>query len=332
MIRRMLQKSLIELKNGEFRDLMRKSVASGLRKFAPGLIEFPHRLVIELTNHCNLDCIMCPRKLRTDGTGYMAYELFEKVADECSKSYYFGELILSGLGEPLLHPEITDLIKLAKAKGLPKVRLTTNAVLLTKEKTAEIINESGLDEIGISLDALTAETYKKTKRRQHFLKVKNNILNFLNQRKKQGLLKPFVKLHMLKLQETASEVDGFIEQWRPLMGKGDRILLKDVHTYSGMVENIRIQEQVKYATRSPCSQLWTLLFISWSGDVMPCCAAHSLGQSKIGNLKDASVKAIWTGGGMQRLREIHASGQYEKIPHCSPCEVWWYFGKKQKTI
>jgi radical SAM protein with 4Fe4S-binding SPASM domain len=274
---------------------------------------------------------MCPRKSLINKPGYMSFELFEKMIEEISRSWFLFELILSGFGEPLLHPRILDMIKLAKSKGVPKVRLTTSAVLLKRDTAKKIICESGLDEIGLSLDASTPETYLKMKRSHDFLRVKNNIRGFLDERKKRNLHKPFVKLHMIEVKPTSAEIDEFIEEWQPLMGPGDRILLKYFHDVSGLVEDIGFPERDLESQRRPCSQIWGLVYVSWNGDVMPCCI-DILKRLRIGNIEESSIEEIWSGPAMWSLRQTHLRGDYKKIPICAQCGAWWYLGKKPKGI
>ena len=77
--------------------------------------EFPVRFNVEPTNYCNLSCSMCPRELNRP-FGYMELNLFKKIIDE---SILYGKRLIITLnkdGEPLLHPELTQMIKYAKDK------------------------------------------------------------------------------------------------------------------------------------------------------------------------------------------------------------------------
>lgn len=68
--------------------------------------EFPKCLHIELTNACNLKCIMCPRRDMKRDVGYMNFELFKKIIDESSGNVDF--ICLNFMGEPFLHKKISD--------------------------------------------------------------------------------------------------------------------------------------------------------------------------------------------------------------------------------
>jgi uncharacterized Fe-S cluster-containing radical SAM superfamily enzyme len=61
-----------------------------------------------------------------------------------------------GLGEPLSHPNIVDMVRQAKALGL-SVELITNATLLDKSLASQLI-DAGLDMLWVSLDGAKPES------------------------------------------------------------------------------------------------------------------------------------------------------------------------------
>jgi radical SAM protein with 4Fe4S-binding SPASM domain len=189
------------------------------------------------------------------------------------------------------------------------------------------LEASSLDEISFSLDALTPETYRKIKRSSDFELARNNIIYFLEQRDKRNKWKPFVNLHILKMRETIPEITGFVKQWKPLLKRSDHIIVKELHNFAGQVKNISIQNLIRDEKRFPCRQLWEFLYISWNGDVMPCCM-DVLRTLRIGNCRNASIQTLWNDTLLQGLREIHIEGNYDKIPLCSQCSTWWYLGNK----
>ena len=323
------QRILIQLRHMQLNNIIRKGTIFLLRKIKSRSLSFPSTILVEVTNDCMLNCIMCPHSQLKDKTGYMPLDLFKKIIDECSRHYSLGSLVFSGMGEPLLHPQLLEMSKFAKSKGIPNVRLITNAVLLTRQKTEEILEDSGFDEISLFLDAVTKETYQKIKNSSSFQTVKENIIHFLRQKKKMNRWKPFVKLHILKMRETVSEIGDFLKKWSPLLGNGDYILVKDVHTFAGQVEDRRLEEQIYRGERFPCRQLWEFLYISWNGDVMPCCM-DAFKKLKIGNIRKSSLKELWNIPLLQQIRQIHLQGRYQEIPLCSQCENWWYLGKEPK--
>jgi cyclic pyranopterin phosphate synthase len=69
-------------------------------------------------------------------------------------------------GEPLVHPHIAQIVRLAKnAPNIHNVTLTTNGLLL--EKLAEELVDAGLDAVNISLDTLDPSRFHYLTRRDH---------------------------------------------------------------------------------------------------------------------------------------------------------------------
>jgi putative metalloenzyme radical SAM/SPASM domain maturase len=70
-----------------------------------------------------------------------------------------------GIGEPLLHPDIIDMIRLGKA-SLPasgRFSLTTNASLINDDLATQIV-DSGLDDIVVSIDAANPATFARLRK------------------------------------------------------------------------------------------------------------------------------------------------------------------------
>lgn len=81
------------------------------------LPKFPFIVDIEVTNHCNLNCLFCGQQAMTRPKGFMSKEIFEKVVDECAK--YSTPIRIIRWGEPFLHKEIIEFCKYIKSKNLP---------------------------------------------------------------------------------------------------------------------------------------------------------------------------------------------------------------------
>jgi MoaA/NifB/PqqE/SkfB family radical SAM enzyme len=56
-------------------------------------------------------------------------------------------------GEPLLHPDLPELIRHAKREGILRVRLISNAFLMSEQKV-EALNAAGLDHLQVSVDGV----------------------------------------------------------------------------------------------------------------------------------------------------------------------------------
>lgn len=78
-----------------------------------------------------------------------------------------------------MHPELPKMIKYAKDVGAAKhISFHTNGHKLTSKKSRELI-DSGLDEIIVSLNAASEETYSKVTGNSNYKKVVQNIQEFM---------------------------------------------------------------------------------------------------------------------------------------------------------
>ena len=100
---------------------------------------------VEITNRCNLACSFCPKTKREPRT--MSAQEFGLVLSRLEG--YVQYVYLHVMGEPLLHPELTTLFALAKARDM-KICITTNGTLLQK-RSDELLAAESLHKISVSL-------------------------------------------------------------------------------------------------------------------------------------------------------------------------------------
>lgn len=294
-----------------------------IRKFALQKkisFEFPLRLNIEPTNYCNLSCSMCPRELNRP-FGYMEFNLFKKIIDE---SILYGKRLIITLnkdGEPLLHPELSQMIKYAKDKEVAhKINFYTNGILLSEAKSLELI-KSGLDTIHISIDAFTKETYKKIKNSQKFEVVEENVKRLVGLKKKLRSKAPLVIVKIIHTTDTQNEIKPFVNKWK---GIANFIEIGEYHTWDGTFNGSNLQEQtgaIQKIKRYPCTFLWYNPVILWDGRVTTCCVDYQ-GKGIIGDIKEDSLAKIWQGDTLQKIRRAHLEGRYCTIPLCNKCQFW----------
>src|SRR5689334_1531616 len=99
--------------------------------------KYPAKLFVEVTTLCNLQCGMCVKQNGTGGIpeGTMSLETFERLAPAFP---HLESLVLNGIGESLLHPQLETFIARARAL-LPEsatVGFQSNGMLLTDERAA----------------------------------------------------------------------------------------------------------------------------------------------------------------------------------------------------
>lgn len=153
------------------------------RSFTPNTIAAiePTLANIEITTRCTLGCAACARTQLKLQSRFMSRDNFRRVLEKLPHAY---RVVLVGLGEPLLHPEVIGFIKLAVAEGR-HVGLVTNAMNLDAEM-ASALCASGLASITFSLDAVYQLTADRVRQGSDMSLISANIRHLIDERHRQG--------------------------------------------------------------------------------------------------------------------------------------------------
>jgi MoaA/NifB/PqqE/SkfB family radical SAM enzyme len=115
------------------------------------------KLYIDPTNFCNIDCLTCMRNSWSVEIGRMTMITFERIMEELEGLSTLPTVFFGGIGEPLSHSHIAEMIGRAKALGC-RVEMITNGTLLTESKSRALI-DAGLDLLWVSIDGARPESY-----------------------------------------------------------------------------------------------------------------------------------------------------------------------------
>lgn len=273
---------------------------------------------IESTNACPMTCIMCPRAKMTRPVRHMDIHLFRRIVDQAWRTTAF--LWLDHFGDPLLHPNLPELIRYAHSRGIITA-LSTNATSLTPERSEQII-DARLDLLHVSLDGTDAETYRYYRGKAAvYSQAVENVSAHAEVKVKRQAKTPWTVAAMIVMDKTKCQMDEFRRVWtRPGI---DEILFKQFTVFSGSVDakscNPDYQAPRIPQTMSPCYFPWSSLSVMSDGRVVPCCYDYD-GLVELGNLNDQTLDEIWNGGAMQALRSQHLAGDYRGNPLCAVCK------------
>jgi len=299
---------------------------------------FPSSIFIEVTNHCNLRCPMCPRRYLTRRLMHMDLLLFKKLIDEISFFDSQGLVKLVGLhafGEPLLHPRFVDMLTYAGEKlsrvsqshdklnpTMSGLVFSTNAVFLTPEKARGILH-SNATVVGLSIDGATKKTYERMRGPGSFEKVIENMEYLLREKRSLGRQNPLLAIQIIRTKITVKEIEDFKTRWsKTIRGvPGSAIFIKPYTDWAGQVNEPSFWERKKgIFFHRPCGSPWNTLVIYASGSVTVCCYDVN-GKLKIGNVMEQSLTEIWRSEALEGLRNILSSGAARSIEMCKNCDM-----------
>lgn len=279
--------------------------------------QFPATLNIEPTNLCNFACAFCPTRKTNRPKGFLSLELYKKILKQIPPGK-LRVLWLNKDGESLLHPEIGEIIRLAeKAKVASRIEIYSNGLLLNR-RMAEKLIDSGLDSLVISLDATEANAFKELKGKDGYLKVVENINDFLNLRKSRGVNRPWLSVKMVDFGDR-EQIKKFKDVWQ---GRADSVVIQSLHGWEGSLEVKGLRPNDQKFCRYPCNLPWLSPAINWDGTVVPCCINYKENELIIGDLRKQSLLEVWRGEKFQKLRQAHLEGSFSDFPTCRQCRYW----------
>jgi MoaA/NifB/PqqE/SkfB family radical SAM enzyme len=172
--------------------------------------EVPERepvcLYLETTNRCNLLCTTCPRTYEElEPPADMSWELFTSIVDQIPK---LERAVLHGVGEPMLVKHLPRMVRYLKDRGT-YVLFNTNGTVLN-EKNGRALIEADLDELRVSFDAATPESYRAIRGKNYFNRILKNVKAFREMQEREGHQKPRVSAWLTGLRETIAELPDFV--------------------------------------------------------------------------------------------------------------------------
>ncbi len=316
----------------------------------------PFFVDIDLTERCNMHCLGCPYHSAPRRPNQHARDFslsaFRALCDEL-KVMGTSSLFLQGPGEPLLHPGLDEMIRLAKVSGF-QVVLATNGTLLDRERIRDFIS-ARLDVLRVSLWGTTLEEYKNNYPgvdAANLQRVIENLRLTAHLKKELGSTTPQLLLHQPVNQLNYRGLDRLVElasatgcdgvSFTPMHhhpGASASFVLKteearEIHGHlrqlrtkvraCSLTDNLketslRFDLGISATARQPCYSGWLHTHLRVDGTVHPC--GHY--QVSLGNVCESSFSEIWTGLAYRSFRRRSRSNtkglSLDERSECSYC-------------
>jgi len=271
---------------------------------------FPLNLDIEVSSKCQLQCDHCFRQYMDIGENdFMPMEIYKKIVKECGENDLF-TLKFSMRGEPLMHPNIVEMVRYAKEQGVKEVWINTNGGLLNEKFDQDLIR-AGVDWITVSFDGLGKmyESIRKPLKYAESLE-KLKILCRVRDELKANTL--------LNVQTIWSAIKDNPKEYITLMkGIVDRVAYSPDMNFK---EFILIPND-----KFICPRLWQRIAITSRGNYLKCPSDFKM-EEILGNVKDYSVKQAWDVL-QEQQRQLHLEGRKKESAVCNKCH---HGAKKQR--
>lgn len=268
---------------------------------------FPTHLEVEASSACQMRCPMCKTtQMIKDGIifqGKIKFALYKKIIDDCANQPLYS-IKLSWRGEPLLNPEIIEMIGYAKKAGIKDVAFLTNGERLHPQLTEKLV-DSGLDWISISVDGM-GEVYNNIRTPAIFEETFEKIKYMRSYRK--GKKKPLIRVQSVHSAIRGNELN-FLKTWE---GVADRV------NFIADQKRSLNHKDYKHDPAYVCPSPWQRMCIAWDGKVVQCYSDYTEGNI-LGDVQKQSIKEIWLGEPFRELRTLMKTGKRLKTKPCRTC-------------
>jgi MoaA/NifB/PqqE/SkfB family radical SAM enzyme len=173
----------------------------------------PRQLYIEVTNRCNSLCKSCPltydHYLPFEPKHHLSWAQFRQIVDQVP---VIDRAVLHGIGEPLLNPDLPRFIAHLKQRGAHTL-FNTNAVLLDQAR-GDALTAAGLDELRVSLDAVTPSLYAHLRGIDKLPRIIDNLRMFMARRSDWAAnepKQPIVSFWFVGMQENLHELPEVVK-------------------------------------------------------------------------------------------------------------------------
>ncbi len=283
----------------------------------------PTHLQVEVTNRCNLSCRICLHSAVKTEMGDFPRDGLVPLLRSFTRPPV--EVYLSGLGEPLLHPDLDALVRDCRDHEVCRTIVYTNGTLLTPAR-ADRLADAGLHELRLSVDGSDAESLQEVRpglrldvlirNMQHvtqagridtalqFTATSDTIASLPGLpalATRMGVKRLFV-VDVVPFASTGADGAAPLathDRRIPLMSARPRHSLLDEFRARSRDEGLQVIESLDSA-KATCDSPFTSLYVTWRGDVTPCCRIHSAHQ--LGNVVEHGIPAVWHGDAMNAWR------------------------------
>ncbi|MCX7017149.1 MAG: radical SAM protein [Candidatus Sumerlaeota bacterium] len=172
----------------------------------PQLRAKPKYVWVAVSTACDLRCGFCPRQyIEPVDSGFMDLERFRAAAEQFDG---MRKAALFGLGDPLLSKSFFEFVAICHARGL-EVATTSNGTNLTEDVARRLI-ESGVEELGVSMDAATPELFRRLRAPGDFAAICRNVERFSELKRQAGSATPCLVIPCTISSENLHELPDMV--------------------------------------------------------------------------------------------------------------------------
>ncbi|MDD3312410.1 radical SAM protein [Pseudodesulfovibrio sp.] len=276
----------------------------------------PFVLYCEPTSFCNLRCPACPTGTRRSGLERASRDLagFKTLLDEAGD--YLFSLYFYNWGEPLLHPELPEMVAHAHGKGI-LCYVSSNLSMPLSDDYCRRLMASGLFQLKVGVDGATQEGHAAYRVGSNLETVKDNLRRLVAIKRASGGQGPRINVRFHVFAHNEHEIARCAEDMRAIGVDSFAASPSDLPPGSEPPADPRYRKSEQTARQlaalrergdaAPCSWLYDAAVVNPNWSVFPCCSAPSESFSfgrvtPVPGRAGSSLAEVWRNGSYRRAR------------------------------
>lgn len=222
-------------------------------------------------------------------------------------------LTIAGVGDPLLHEGLFEILAAARKAGTLCVHIETDLLDLSPEALAQLA-ASWADVVSVHIPALSARTYEQIMGVSGFDRVLAAIGQFMNAHGRRAT--PILVPTFVKCRANLAEMEAWYDHWLRTAGCA---VVRGPSDCAGQIPDVAVADMTPPKRRA-CARLTSRLTVLCDGSIVSC-EEDMLGKQVIGRLGKDSIADAWLTK-MEPLRRDHRDGRWDQHPLCATCREW----------
>ncbi|MBJ6799432.1 radical SAM protein [Geomonas propionica] len=254
---------------------------------------------------CNLNCTACQRiasNTATTGTEMMTLSQYQEILDQLAPHLLL--VVLYDEGEPLLHPQLPEIIRCTHSRNISTSISTNLAMTLSDDYLLDLMT-SGLDRMTVSMDGFTQPIYGRYRIGGSVATLKENLERLLRVRKRTGS-KTSVEVQFIDFGFNAHEMGDVKSYARRVGADTFRALPSSIYGMEEYLAHRGMTLTEGEHLTCGCLDLWSIAHISSDGRLFPCDFGEDNGMAAVGNVLREDFAALWNSPRMRQARAYFA--------------------------
>lgn len=272
----------------------------------------PEEIEIELTTDDpdGDGALLRPRGAEVGRRGPMEMETIARLALAMA-DYDDVRIVLGGFGEPCRHPRFADICR-ALRKSAAAIAVRTGGTV-DDPALEDVLFETPVDVIEVTLDAATAETYRRVYGADRYDEIAARLDRWISRRASSQRVRPLIVPSLVKAAETYDDLEPFYDTWQRRLGAA----LVTGYSHCAGQRPDRAITSTAPPHREPCRRARSRTMILADGR-MTTCDQDFAGRQTIGRIGEQNFAELWRSARLEAIRQAAVAD----TPLCGSCGEW----------